>query len=249
MSRRVVEHASMIYRTKLKKKEEVAEGTTAFYFEKPAGFMYKPGQHIDIKLLNPRETDAEGNSRIFSLVSAPYEEDITVTTRMRPTAFKRVFGAMPLGTEVEFEGPFGSMVLHNDSMKPAVFLAGGIGITPFMSMVREAIYEKLPHKIYLFYSNRRPEDTAFLKKLQETQKRNPNFVLIATMTDAEKSAKPWNGERGYIDGAMLKKFVSDLTKPIYYLAGPPLMVQAMREMIVKAGADEDNIKSEEFAGY
>ena len=239
----------MTYRIRLKKKEEVAEGTMAFHFEKPADFKYKPGQHVDIKLISPSETDSEGNSRIFSLVSAPYEEDIVVATRMRPTAFKRVFGAAPLGTEVEFEGPFGSMVLHNDSEKPAVFLAGGIGITPFMSMVRHATNEKLPHKIYLFYSNRRPEDTAFLSELQGTQKKNPNFILIATMTDMEKSAKPWDGERGYIDGAMLKKFISDLTKPIYYLAGPPLMVQAMREMIVKAGVDEDNIRSEEFAGY
>ena len=239
----------MIYKVKLKKREMVAEGTMSFYFEKPADFKYKPGQHVDIKLLNPPETDAEGNSRIFSLVSAPYEEDIIVATRMRPTAFKRVFGATPLGTEVQLEGPFGSMFLHNDSMKPAVFLAGGIGITPFMSMVRNAFHEKLPYKIYLFYSNRRPEDTAFLKELELTQKEHPNFKLIATMTEAEKSAKLWDGKRGYINETMLREFISDLSKPIYYLAGPPLMVQTMREMLAKAGIDEDDIRSEEFAGY
>jgi ferredoxin-NADP reductase len=237
------------YISKLLERKEIAEGTMEFHFSKPEGFNYKPGQHIEITLINPPETDEEGNSRVLSLVSAPYEPNLIVATRMRDSAFKRVLKTMPIGGEVNIEGPYGSLILHSDSTKPAVFIAGGIGITPFMSMIRYATKENLPHKIFLFYSNRRPEDTAYLEELKQKERENPNFHLIATMTQMENSKLPWHGETGYINEAMIKKYIEDITKPIYYLAGPPAMVSAMREMLVKMGVIEDNIRTEEFGGY
>jgi ferredoxin-NADP reductase len=237
------------YISKLLERKEIAEETMEFHFSKPEGFNYKPGKHIEITLINPPETDEEGNSRVFSLVSAPYEPNLIVATRMRDSAFKRVLKTMPLESEVYIEGPYGSLILHSDSSKPAVFIAGGIGITPFMSMIRYATKENLPHKIFLFYSNRRPEDTAYLEELQQKEKENPNFRLIATMTQTENSKLPWHGETGYISEAMIKKYVEDITRPIYYLAGPPGMVSAMREILVKMGVIEDNIRTEEFGGY
>ncbi len=237
------------YRVKLLNKKTVAEGTMAFSFAKPAKFDFKPGQSSDLTLLNPPETDAEGNVRTFSIVSAPSENDLTFSTRMRDTAFKRVLRDMAPGTEIKLEGPMGSFNLHKNAAKPAVLLAGGIGITPFMSMVREAARQKDPHQIYLFYSNRRPEDAAFMDELAALEKQNPNFHLIATMAEMDKSKKPWNGERGFIDAAMLNRHLSSLNGPIYYVAGPPAMVAAMREMLAKAGVDEDDIRTEDFAGY
>lgn len=237
------------YTSKLKSRKEVAEGTMEFCFDKPENFVYKAGQHIVMKLINPVETDAEGNERVFSLVSAPDEKEISVATRMRNTAFKRVLKTMPLGTEVSIDGPYGSFTLHNDSTKPAVFLAGGIGITPFVSMVRDAAKKKLPHKIFLFYSNRRPEDSAFLTELQELEKENPNYHFIGTMTDMAKSALSWTGKQGYINEAMIQEQIGDLAKPIYYLAGPPAMVAAMRGVLAKIGVNDDNIRTEEFSGY
>jgi ferredoxin-NADP reductase len=237
------------YISKLLERKEIAEGTMEFHFSKPEGFNYKPGQHIEITLINPPETDEEGNSRVLSLVSAPYEPNLIVATRMRDSAFKRVLKTMPIGGEVNIEGPYGSLILHSDSTKPAVFIAGGIGITPFMSMIRYATKENLPHKIFLFYSNRRPEDTAYLEELKQKERENPNFHLIATMTQMENSKLPWHGETGYINEAMIKKYIEDITKPIYYLAGPPAMVSAMREMLVKMGIIEDYIRTEEFGGY
>ncbi len=88
----------MEYTTKLKSKKVIAEGTEAFIFEKPAGFEFKSGQTIDLTLINPPETDAEGNTRTFSIASAPHEEDLMIATRMRDTAFKRVLGKMEPGT-------------------------------------------------------------------------------------------------------------------------------------------------------
>lgn len=110
---------------KLKSREDVAEGTVAFHFEKRTSFAFTAGQFIDIDLLAPSETDAEGNTRRFSVSSAPYEDTIMITTRLRDTAFKRVLKTMPLETEVKIEGPFGNLRLHNNVKRAAVFLASG----------------------------------------------------------------------------------------------------------------------------
>jgi ferredoxin-NADP reductase len=237
------------YQTKLIAREEIATGTMAFHFAKPKDYSFVAGQNNDITLINPPETDAEGNTRAFSVASAPHEDTIMIATRMRDTAFKRVLKNAPLGIEVTIDGPMGSLTLHKNISKPAVFLSGGIGVTPFRSIALDAAHNKLPHKIFLFYSNRRPEDAAFLNELQELTRDNPNYTFIGTMTDMDHSQQPWNGETGYITKEMLSKYLPDLALPIYYLAGPPTMVAAMKEMLSKAGADEDNIRIEEFSGY
>jgi len=110
------------YKTILRRKEEIANGTMAFHFEKPGGFAFKAGQFGDFTLINPVETDAEGNTRGFSLASAPYEVTLMFATRMRDTAFKRVLRTMKIGTEVSLDAPYGSFTLHNNPRIPAVFL-------------------------------------------------------------------------------------------------------------------------------
>src|SRR5437660_2985305 len=179
----------------------------AFYFEKPSRFDFKPGQSADLTLSNPPETDAEGNTRTFSIASPPFENHLMFTTRMRDTAFKRSLMKVPLGTEVKIDPPTGSFTLHKNSAKAAVFLAGGIGITPFLSVVRQADHDRLPHKLYLFYSNRRPEDAPFLAILEDLEKTNPNFRLVATMTEMARSSREWKGETGLIDGEMVTRHV------------------------------------------
>jgi len=237
------------YKVKLKYKREIAEGTMAFHFEKPEGFIYKAGQFANCTLINPAETDAEGNSRIFSLASAPYESELMVATRMRDTAFKRVLKTMEPGMEVTLNAPHGSFTLHNNQSVPAVFLTGGIGVTPVRSIVLQAIHDKLSHRIIVFYSNRKPEDAAFLDDLRESHAANPTYTFVGTMTQMEKSSREWHGETGVISKAMLLKVIEDLTLPINYIDGPPAMVKAMRQMLNEAGVDDDNIRTEEFSGY
>lgn len=237
------------YQSKLKSREEVAEGTMGFHLEKPAGFQFKAGQYLDLTLINPSETDSEGVVRTLSIASAPYENEILVATRMRNSAFKRVLATLPLGTELKLEGPMGSFTLHKNPAKAAVFLAGGIGITPFLSILRQAAEEKLSQLLYLFYSNRRPQDAAFLKHLEDLSQSNANFIFVPSMSEMEKSRLHWQGERGYINREMLMHHFCDLSGPIYYVAGPPAMVAAMRQMLTTAGVDEDDIRTEEFAGY
>lgn len=241
------------YEVALKEKKQLAEGTIAFVFEKPNGFHFKAGQHIRMTLMNPPETDSEGNSRFFSLANAPQEKDLVIAMRMRDTAFKRVLGRMQIGDKVRIEillkSPHRSFTLHDDPSKPAVFLIGGIGIVAAFSMIKDATERKLPHKMFLFYSNRRPEDAPFLDELEHVAKHNPSFTLMATMTKPEKSATSWRGETGSINHSMLKKYVDDLQSPMYYLAGLPEMVSAMKTMLTDSGVSEENIRAEEFTGF
>ena len=237
------------FSVKLRSREEVAEGTMAFRFEKPAGWTFKAGQSMDMTLVDPAETDSEGNTRAFSIASAPQEDSLMVATRMRDTAFKRTLKTLLLGSTVKIEGPFGNLTLHNNAAKTAVLLAGGIGITPFRSMVVRAAREKLPHRIFLFFSNRRPEDAPFLEELRAAERDNPNYKLIATMTEMEKSKRPWHGETGLVNAGMLSKYLKDAQSPVYYIAGPPAMVKAMREILSKQSVDDDDIRTEEFSGY
>src|SRR5581483_7438725 len=210
---------------KLESRQEIAEGTMAFRFEKPPGWTFKAGQAVDMTLLDPAESDSEGNTRAFSI------------------------GSAPLGTRVKIEGPFGNLTLHNNAARTAVLLAGGIGITPFRSMVFRAAKERLPHRIFLFFANRRPEDAPFLEELQALEKENPNYKLIATMTQMEKSSRSWQGETGLIHWGMLSNHLKDAASPIYYIAGPPGMVKGMQEMLNQQGVDDDDIRAEEFGGY
>ena len=234
---------------KLTRSEEVAEGTMAFHLTRPSAFEFRAGQSVDITLIDPPETDAEGNTQTFSIASPPFEDHLTIATRMRNSAFKRVLEKAPQGLEVSVEGPSGSFTLHKNATKPAVFLAGGIGITPFLSMVRQAGKNKPQQLLYLFYSNQRPEDSPFLDLLEGLPTENPNFHFIATMTGMAKSRRKWCGQIGVIDREMLLRHVSELVGPIYYIAGPPAMVSAMRQMLAAVGADEDDIRTEEFLGY
>jgi ferredoxin-NADP reductase len=238
-----------IFQAKLKSRNLVAERTMAFHFEKPASFVFTAGQFIDMDLLSPSETDTEGNTRGFSVSSAPYEDTIMVTTRLRDTAFKRVLKTMPLETEVKIEGPFGDLRLHNNGKRAAVFLAGGIGITPFRSILLDAANRKLPHHIFLLFSNHRPEDAPFLDELQSLEKHNANYKFIGTMTGMEKSTLPWQGERGVINKEMLDRHLKNAASPIYYIAGPPGMVKGLHSMLQAAGIDDDDIRTEEFTGY
>jgi ferredoxin-NADP reductase len=237
------------HEARLEGREEVAEGTMAFHFERPAGFRFKPGQAIDLILPDLPAADGQSARHTFSIVSAPFEADLAVATRMRDSAFKRALKSLPIGAPARLEGPFGSLSLHADRARPAVFIAGGIGITPFMSILRQSAKDQLPQRLSLLYSNRRPEDAAFLAELQQMERQNKYLRLVATMTEMSKSGRPWAGETALIDEAFVKRAVADLSAPIYYLVGPPGMVEAMRQILNQAGVSDDIIRSEEFYGY
>ncbi len=237
------------YQLKLKRKQQVAEGTLALYFDKPDDFSFKAGQCARLGLIDPPETDDEGNARIFSLASTPAEPELMMATRIRDSAFKRVLNALEPGADLTLKGPYGDFTLPADPARQLVFITGGIGITPVRSMLLQAIAENQGRQMTLFYANRRPEDAAFLDELAQACAADPHCTLVATMSQAEQSAQHWQGERGYVNRAMLERYLADLTQPVYYLDGPPGLVAAMKAMLNEAGVAEDQLRTEEFAGY
>lgn len=237
------------YRVKLMERFGVAERTMALRLEKPSGFTFRPGQYIDLTLLHPHETDAEGNTRGFSIASAPHEDSLLVATRLRDTAFKRELPRLSPGTEIALEGPGGSLSLHNHAARTAVFLVGGIGITPVRSILLRAAHDHLPQGLLVFYSNRRPQDAAFLEELTALQQQNANYKLIPTMSALPPADAAWRGERGRLTPELLAKYRGVAKSPIYYIVGPPGMVNGLHEMLNRMGVDDDDIRMEDFGGY
>jgi ferredoxin-NADP reductase len=237
------------YQSTLLGRTEVAEGTMAFQFETPKDFVFKAGQYIDLTLSSSQPEPSNGLTHTFSIASSPFEKELVVTTRMRNTVFKQALSILPIGTEVRIEGPMGSFNLHKNTARPAVFLAGGIGIAPFLSMVSYATGEKLRHPIVLFYANRYLEDAAFIDALWQLEGANPRFRFVPTLTRTDKNYRGWKGETGHVTSEMLVTRVGTVRGPIYYIAGPPTMVAAARRTLSDVGVDEDDIRTEEFAGY
>lgn len=212
-----------MYKIKLLDKKDVAKDTAAFWFERPVGYNFVAGQHTAWTLINPSETDAEGNGREFSFASSPSEKNLMIASRMRDTAFKRVLHNLPIGTKIEIGEPEGSFVLHSDSSRPAIFLAGGIGITPFRSIILDA----KSRNIVLFSINRTPQESPFLNEL--------GAINIFT------------SQTGHLTFDQIKPYLTG--NPVYYIAGPPAMVRAFREMLIANNIDDLSIKSEDFEGY
>ena len=236
-------------RTRLLHKEESADSTMNFHFEKPESMTYTAGQYLHWTLVDPPETDDKGTMRAFTLASAPFEDTIMASTRMRDSAYKRDLAAMEIGDEVDLDEPQGELVLHEDTTRPAVFVIGGIGITPVRSMVLQSLHEESGHRLFVFYSNKRVEDAAFMADLRNAAKESENFTFVPTMTGTDHSADEWSGETGHIDAAMLTRHLRDLNGAIFYLSGPASMIEGMEKMLRDAGVDSDDIRSEEFPGY
>lgn len=237
------------YPSRLVGRKQVAEETVALQFERPRNFLFKAGQSVDLALLGTRPDGSEGLIHTFSIASSPSAEEIVVATRMRDTAFKRVLSTLAIGAEVSIKGPMGSFTLHNNVSRPAVFLAGGIGIAPFLSMISSAV-SNTPHPpISLFYANRYFEDAAFIDTLRDLESSTGNFRFVPTLTRVDKAHGRWKGETGRISSEMLSKHARNLHGSILYVAGPPAMVSAARLVLTEAGVDDDDIRTEEFAGY
>lgn len=231
---------------KLKDKKEVASSTLQVVFEVSEPFTFKAGQYCFITLKNPPYPDERSNKRHFSIVNSPNEKGmITFTTRLRPTGFKKSLQVLPIGTEVELGPIAGAFTLPEDTTTPLVFIAGGIGITPFMSMLQYENEQNLGHQITLVYSNRDQSSAVFLPQLQELAKSLPKFSLILTMTEDNN----WSGEKRMVDDKFIKDYFPNVNAQKYMVVGPPPMVEAVEKALHEAGVVSENIKIENFTGY
>jgi ferredoxin-NADP reductase len=234
------------YDSKLLGSEEIARATRAFHFEKPEGFTFTPCESIDLFLPEDFPGATDDRQRSFSIASAPHEDRLTIATRMRKSAYKQPLAEAQPGAAVRIVGPKGTMSLHDEPDRAIVMIAGGIGITPFISVLRSEAQAERPRPMALIYSNRRPEDAAYLDELRALERRLDSFRLIVTMTG---DSVDWDGETRRIDADMVKEASRDLPRPHYYIAGTPDMCEAMRQMLDDMGIADDDILSEDFTGY
>jgi len=235
-------------RAVIKEKREVAKGTLLVIFDLLGQEVdFKPGQYFWVTLLDPPYDDEKGPRRHISVVTSPNERGLLgLCTRLRDTAFKRSLAELPIGAEVDVEEPKGTFLLPDDTDQPYVFIAGGIGITVFHSMLRYIVEEQLPYRVTLVYSNRDRESAAFLEELHDLEQADPNLKVVLTMTDDPS----WEGEKRRIDAEFLRDHLGeDLQSFTYLIAGPPAMVEGVVGTLEAAGVPEERLLPARFSGY
>jgi ferredoxin-NADP reductase len=235
-------------RARVEEKREVAQGTLLVVFDLLGEEVeFTPGQYFWVTLIDPPYDDERGARRHFSVVTSPNERGkLGFCTRLRDSAFKRSLAELPVGAAAEVEAPKGTFLLPSDTEQPYVFIAGGIGITVFRSMLRYIAQEDLPHRVTLVYSNRDPGSTPFLEELQELEEARGRFRLVLTMTDDPS----WQGEHRRIGPELLRDHLGDdLSAFDYLVAGPPSMVDSVVESLHGEGLPEEQVLADRFSGY
>jgi ferredoxin-NADP reductase len=235
-------------RARIKEKQEVAKGTLLVTFDLLGEEVdFRPGQYFFVTLPDVGHQDDRGLRRHITVVTSPNEKGVLgFATRMRDSAFKRSLRDLPVGAEVQVEAPKGTFALPEDPSRPLVFVAGGIGITVFRSMLRYIREERLPYRVTLIYSNRDRESTAFLDELRQLEQELPDLRLILTMTQDPN----WNGETRKVDARFFGDYLGDdLNGFTFLVAGPPPMAEAVEQALDEAGAREENVIAERYSGY
>src|SRR3990167_7938920 len=219
-------------------KKEIAEGNLQVTFTTSEPFTFKPGQYTSVRIAN--------STKHFSIVNSPDEKGIiSIATRLRDSDFKNSLQKLAIGAQIELGPISGSFILPQDISKPLVFIAGGIGITPYISMLRYVTEQKLPYKITLLYSNRDQSSAVYIEELQNFKFQISNFKLILTMTEDPA----WPGEKRKIDAGFIKEYFPALNENLYFVVGPPPMVEAVQKALLEAGVGIENITIENFTGY
>jgi ferredoxin-NADP reductase/nitrite reductase/ring-hydroxylating ferredoxin subunit len=202
--------------------------------------------------------DPKGPIRHFTISSSPTEEFIMFSTRIRDSPYKKRLSTLEEGAKVKVRGPEGQFVLHQDYSKPAVFFSGGIGVTPFRSIIKYATDKQLSVRIVMFDSNRDRDNILFKKEFDEWASKNKNLKIIYTISEDDRHEKSltntndWKGEYGRIDKAMILKYLDTniLNNSIFYICGPPSLLKAMQGLLrEELNIPKERIKIEEFTGY
>lgn len=222
--------------TLIDKKQETLD-TVSFYFKPPSLVFWTPGQFL-IYTLEHQNPDVRGKMRFFTVSSAPFENHIAITTKIDEKAsssFKKALREMPIGGKIQAKGPDGDFVLE-DPLEKYVFIAGGVGITPFRSIIADLAHDKSPINITLLYAYQN-EDIVFKKELDEITKSNPNIKVRYFVSPV------------HIDVESITKTVSDPKKPIYFISGSNNFVQGLSVVVNRLGIEEKRIKHDYFSGY
>lgn len=232
---------NMTFSTRLVDKIPRVDGVKTFRFDRVRQYEFEAGQWFVL-------TIPEGDSYLtkhFSHSSSPTEGYLDFTTRLTGSQYKTALDGLPLGTEVEIEGPFGSFTLREDVQRVA-FLTGGIGITPVRSILRSLADSGTDIEVALLYGNKDQDSIAFRLELESFESRLPRLKAVHVLTDPQPG---WEGHRGYIRDEILQAELGDARDWTYYLSGPPAMVAALKRVLSDHGVERRRITMENFEGY
>ncbi|MBI4058631.1 FAD-dependent oxidoreductase [Candidatus Microgenomates bacterium] len=235
----------------LVKKQKEANGAMSFFWEANPPFVWKPGQFLYYTLELP-ENDPRGNVRHFTISASPTENIIRLTTKISDSVYKQTLNKLEEGSVVDGSGPRGDFVLDIEKSEPQVFLAGGIGITPFRAFIKYGIDNNFKTPTHLIYSNSTAEEIVFKEELDSWTAQNLDLQISYTITHPEESKTPWNGLTGHINAEMIKKLVIghwSLDIPTWWVCGPPAFVSGMEDELAKLKTSPDKIEEEQFTGY
>jgi len=229
---------------KLKKKTEIAPGVIEFHWEPFTKFNFKAGQYLEWTLPH-KNPDSRGVRRDFTISSSPTENFIQLTSKFyeKPSTFKQALRVLEIGDEIIGSRLGGEFSLPENKDQKLVFIAGGIGVTPFRSMIKYLSDQGEVRDIVLLYSNKLKKDIVYKELFDRVKGVRPVYVL----TD-EKPAG-WKGRLGFIDEKMIKEEVPDFKERLFYVSGPEPMVEAFEKMLAGMGLPKAQIKRDYFPGY
>jgi len=242
-----VQQARATITASIASRREVAEGTLEATFDLGGRSLeYEPGQYVVVELIDAPYQDKRRNRRHFSILNPPSREGVVmIATRLRDTGFKRSLAEMEPGAQARIGPVNGTFTLPRDTSRPIVFIAGGIGITPFYCMLNHVHDKALQHTITLLYANPRREITAYFDDLRKLADDMANFRLVMTM-DHDPD---WPGETRMINADFVRDYIDDPRACLFMVAGPPGIDTAMRSALAELGVADENIITERFTGY
>ncbi len=223
--------------------KDEAHAVKSFFWKPESKISFLPGQYFYYTLPKLNYDDSRGATRHFTISSSPSEEYLELTTKIRPeSGYKKTLAELPIGSTIEGEGPMGTFTLEGYEFATNIFIAGGIGITPFRSMVKEIMDKNLPTKINLIYSNS-DSDFIYKNELTEWSIQNRNLKISWVDSSAE----------GHLDKDKLKKYLEKLgtgiDNSVFWITGPPNFVDALEESVTANNVSDEHIKTEKFTGY
>lgn len=223
---------------KLKDKLKIAANTYAFAFSSNQKLSFLPGQYMEWTL-GHKNADSRGNRRYFTIASSPTEKDVSIGVKFseNSSSFKKKMISLGLNDEITASQLAGEFVLPENPTQKLVFMAGGIGITPFRSIIKYLLDTNQKREIILFYSNKSASDIAY-KDLFDLAQKEPGIKVIY-----------WDSAKGYIDEEVIKREVPDFAQRTFYLSGPHSMVDAFEKVLKNMNLPEKQIKTDFFPGY
>lgn len=237
----------MEFKVPLSQVRDETPDSKTFIFTKPQDLEFSAGQFMRWYLPHDN-ADERGDVRPFSIIASPTENNLAFTTKFTDpgSSFKKALLNLSPGYEMSIRGPFGHFTLPVDSSIPVVMLSGGVGITPFRSMIKYATDLPLNTSLTLLYANKTPKDIIYRAEFDSLSQVNPNFKAVYTVDNPDEN---WAGETGRLTGDMIRKFVPEATKPIFLICGPAGMVESYAKILTSLGVAPDRIRTENFSGY